>query len=226
MLVIGHRGAKDEWPENTLLGIQKAIDCGVDGIEIDVRQSKDGQLIVLHDDTLDRTTNLNGKVEDLTLAEIRKADAGMGEKIPTLEEVLQLTIKNNVHLFIESKVLGVESELLSIMDKLDAYEHCTVICFNHYLIRSLNDRSSNLNTGCLLVGTPLDPTKIVKDAGADLLALNIFTMDKRLVDQCEKDNIKVAVWNANTTEDVDLMKSLGVYGVMTDLPTTIVPLIK
>jgi glycerophosphoryl diester phosphodiesterase len=86
--IYAHRGASSEAPENTMAAFQLALDQGADGIELDVMLSKDRQLVVIHDDKVDRTTNGTGKVRDLTLAELKSLDAGNGEKIPTLDEVL------------------------------------------------------------------------------------------------------------------------------------------
>ncbi|MDK1726489.1 glycerophosphodiester phosphodiesterase [Dellaglioa algida] len=100
--IFAHRGSKGTRPENTLISFQAAIDAGADGIETDVQLSKDGKLIIMHDEKIDRTTNLTGRVTDLTLAELKKADAGVkfsdeyrGEQIPTLEEVIELLKRNN-----------------------------------------------------------------------------------------------------------------------------------
>ena len=90
MLKIGHRGARGYAPENTLKSFQKAIELGVDAVELDVQLCKSGELIVMHDDTVDRTTDGSGFVKKLKLKDLKKLDAGMGERIPTLEEVLDL----------------------------------------------------------------------------------------------------------------------------------------
>ena len=87
--IIAHRGASGHAPENTMAAFQLALEQGADGIELDVMLSKDGQLVVIHDDTVDRTTNGIGRVKDMTLAQLKALDAGNGEQIPTLEEVLE-----------------------------------------------------------------------------------------------------------------------------------------
>ena len=87
--IIAHRGASAHAPENTLAAFQLALEQGADGIELDVMLSKDGHLVVIHDDTVDRTTNGSGKVRDLTLSELRQLDAGFGETLPTLAEVFE-----------------------------------------------------------------------------------------------------------------------------------------
>ena len=89
--IVGHRGAPMEEPENTLRSFRRALELGVAAVELDVQLTRDGRLAVIHDETLDRTTNGHGPVQDFTLAELQKLDAGQGEPIPALEEVLELT---------------------------------------------------------------------------------------------------------------------------------------
>ncbi len=110
ILVVGHRGAKAFYPENTMLSFQKAIELGVDGIEMDINMTKDGQLVVIHDNTVDRTTNGTGKVVDFTLRELKELDAGShfsseyaGERIPTFEEFLDLVKNKKLLLNVEIK---------------------------------------------------------------------------------------------------------------------------
>ena len=105
MLIIGHRGACGLEPENTLRSVQRAMDLGVDMVEIDIYEHE-GRLIVMHDETLDRTTNGVGKYSDYSLDHLRKLDAGKGERIPYLEEVIELT-RDKVGLNIEIKGRGV-----------------------------------------------------------------------------------------------------------------------
>ena len=102
MILTGHRGAAELEPENTRLSIQKAIDLGVDQVEIDVHLTRDQHLVVIHDATVDRTTNGQGAVADFTLEEVKRLDAGKGERIPTLQEVIDL-VRGKVVLQIELK---------------------------------------------------------------------------------------------------------------------------
>ncbi len=109
MLRIGHRGAKAYAPENTLASFKKALEIGVDAVELDVRKTKDTQLVVIHDADVKRTTNGEGLVNDFTLKEIKSFDAGGGEKIPTFEEALDFLDKK-VKVFVELKEVGVEEQ--------------------------------------------------------------------------------------------------------------------
>jgi glycerophosphoryl diester phosphodiesterase len=112
---IGHRGARGEKPENTLLGIRYALELGLDGVEIDVHLSKDEELIIIHDETLDRTTNGHGLITKSTIKEIKKLDAGLGEKVPTLSEVIDLMKEFDKELLIEMKVSGIEKKVLNLI---------------------------------------------------------------------------------------------------------------
>lgn len=89
VLVLGHRGYSSRYPENSLLAFRKAVEAGADGVELDVWLSRDGKVVIMHDETIDRTSNMSGRQKDMTLEELKRADIGMGERIPTLEEVFE-----------------------------------------------------------------------------------------------------------------------------------------
>jgi len=116
MLRIGHRGARAYAPENTLTSFKKALEIGVDAIELDIRKTKDNKLVVIHDADVKRTTNKKGLVSELTLREIKDLDADSGEKIPTLKETLDFLDKK-VKVFVELKETGIEKEVLSIVQE-------------------------------------------------------------------------------------------------------------
>ncbi len=133
--IYGHRGSKGEYPENTLLSFQKALNDEVEGLELDVHMTRDGEIVVIHDETLDRTTDGSGYIKDLELGYIKTVSAGSkfdhfenyhiswdNEKVPTLEEVLQLITGKNIELNIELKTSiitysGLEEKLLSIVNR-------------------------------------------------------------------------------------------------------------
>jgi glycerophosphoryl diester phosphodiesterase len=110
VLIVAHRGASAYEPENTIRSFDNAFQLGADFVELDVRLSKDGSLVVIHDEAVDRTTNGSGLVRDLTLSELKLLDAGKGEKIPTLEEVLELFSEPEHKFFIEVKEPGVRGK--------------------------------------------------------------------------------------------------------------------
>ncbi|WP_409022654.1 glycerophosphodiester phosphodiesterase [Dellaglioa sp. P0083] len=149
--IYAHRGSKGTRPENTLVSFQSAIDAGADGIETDVQLSKDGELIIMHDEKIDRTTNLTGKVVNLTLAELKKADAGIkfspdyqGEQIPTLKEVIELLKDNNFkgtfNLELKTNHIeyhGIEELVDKQMEQLPSDIHLLYSSFNPNSIRRM-----------------------------------------------------------------------------------------
>ncbi len=116
MLKIGHRGAMGYAPENTLGSFAKALELGVDGIELDVHVCKSGEVVVIHDERVDRTTNGKGQVKEMTLKELKELDAGKGERIPTLEEVLDF-VDRRAFIDIELKAEGIGNSVADIVRK-------------------------------------------------------------------------------------------------------------
>lgn len=149
--IFAHRGSKGTRPENTLISFQAAIDAGADGIETDVQLSKDGELIIMHDEKIDRTTDMTGRVLDLTLAELKEADAGIkfddvyqGERIPTLKEVLDLLKRNNFkgtfNLELKTNHIeyeGIEELVDKQMQQLPSGIHLVYSSFNANSIRRM-----------------------------------------------------------------------------------------
>ncbi|MBI4497497.1 MAG: glycerophosphodiester phosphodiesterase [Chloroflexi bacterium] len=139
-LVIGHRGAPRRAPENTLASFAAALDLGVDGVEFDVHLSRDGIPVVIHDPTLERTTNGHGLVSDLTLAELRSLDAGAGERIPTLREVVDL-VRGNVELQVEIKgtTPGMVAATVAVLRESGMLDATLVTSFHHALVREVRE---------------------------------------------------------------------------------------
>ncbi len=163
LIITGHRGAAGLAPENTLASIQLALELGVDRIEIDVQQTKDNKIIVLHDRTLRRTTTGNGFVKKLTYDEILQFSAGFkfnkfysNEKVPTLEQVIDL-IDGKVELLIETKYSymyypNIERHLINIIKNKNAKDWCKIISFNDRALFRINKLDSSIKLGKLFVG--------------------------------------------------------------------------
>ena len=219
--LIGHRGSRDEYPENTILGIKKAIENKVDGVEIDIHLTKDNQLAVIHDDSVDRTTNGNGKIEDLTLEQIKKLDAGNGEKVPTLQEVIDVIKQSNVELFIEIKCQDAEEKVANAIEKNQIFELVIVKSFDHRVIKKVKAINSKIKTACLIVGLPIHAYKILEDADADALSINLNTVDKELIEECHKHNKKVFIWNIDDKEELKKYLDMKPDYIGTNLPSKI-----
>ncbi|HKW06816.1 MAG TPA: glycerophosphodiester phosphodiesterase family protein [Candidatus Dormibacteraeota bacterium] len=197
-LLGGHRGNPAEHPENTMRSFRSAIAVGCDLIECDVHLSADGRLVVIHDHTLDRTTNGSGLVHDLTAAELRKLDAGDGEKIPLLQEVIELAI-GKVGLVIELKNLpplypGLEEKLINMLRQLGAIHECAVISFNHAAIHDLRKVEPALQLGILEGARPLHPAAMLRETGADVYSPHWGAADPQVVKDVHAAGGAVAVW--------------------------------
>lgn len=177
---------------------RSAIAAGCDLIECDVHLSSDGRLVVIHDHTLDRTTNGTGLVREHTAAELRKLDAGDGEKIPLLQEVVELAI-GKVGLVIETKQVpplypGLEDKLLNMLRQLGAVDECAVISFNHTSIHELHKQEPGLQLGILVVSRHLHPARLLRDSGADVYSPHWGASDPQLVKEVHAAGGAVAVW--------------------------------
>lgn len=222
MWKLGHRGACGYAPENTLLSFRTALDLDVHGFEFDIQLSRDGEPMVIHDETLERTTNGKGLVIDFTAAELQQLDAGKGEKIPTLRNVLELVDKR-CRLFIELKA---EHSAFPVADIIKhsvehmgwSYEQFFVCSFDHLQIASVRTINSNIHTCALLVGIPVSLAAIAQEAGAMAINPNIHHMNTQLVEDAHKRGLKVFTWTVNTATDIAKAKAYRVDGIMSDFP--------
>ncbi|HNR58697.1 MAG TPA: glycerophosphodiester phosphodiesterase family protein, partial [Methanothrix sp.] len=160
--VIGHRGARSIAPENTLASIRAAGGCGADLVEVDVRLTKDGILVVIHDDSVDRTTNGSGKVEEMTLEEIRGLDAGRGERVPTLAEAARLAEELDLAIVVEMKEVGLEDLVVREL----AGRRAIVTSFFHQSVREVKELGG-LKTGIIISSLPINPVDLALWAEAD-----------------------------------------------------------
>src|SRR5258708_9070381 len=162
MLVIAHRGASGNAPENTLAAFRKAVALGATFIETDLQLSRDARLVAIHDATVNRTTNGQGAVHDMTLAELRRLDAGSwfgsefaGERIPTLEEILEFSKKKDVVFYLEMKPSGSwggEHALIGALRESGEIPRTVVISFDAAILEGLRKIEPTLMTGVLYEG--------------------------------------------------------------------------
>ncbi len=221
--ITGHRGAGFLEPENTIRAIEKGIELGVDLIEIDVRMTKDGEAAVIHDDTLGRTTNGNGKVSGFILADLRKLDAGKGEKIPTLDEVLAAT-QGKVILQIELKDDFLEELVVAAVKRKSAENSVIIISFNHERLKKIKNISS-LETGLICVETE-NNIALAKNIGASILLHNFKYINKNVINSCRKAGLKVGVWNPDTEDDIKSMIISGPDIISSNRPDILLKLVR
>lgn len=229
-LVGGHRGNPAEHPENTLASFRSAIELGVDMIECDVHLSADGELVVIHDHTLDRTTDGTGLVAQRTLAELRRLDAGGGERVPVLAEVCELA-RDRVGLCIELKQIpiqypGLEEKLVACLGSLGMLEQTAVISFHHGSVRRVKELEPRVAVGVLEGARPIDPAGLMRGALADIYSPHYGAMDRELVDEIHAAGGVVGVWTVDDAAAVAWCRACGPDSVFTNRPREILPAFK
>jgi glycerophosphoryl diester phosphodiesterase len=167
-LVIGHRGAMGSSPENTLLSFERAADLGADWIELDVHLSRDGRLVVIHDQSLERTTSGTGRVADHTLKEVQRLDAGQGQPIPSLDEVLDWARERGVGVDIEVKQAPARG-VVEAIQRRGLTDHVLVSSFDHPLVREIKALDPRLSVGLLYAHRAINPVRLAREANANVL---------------------------------------------------------
>lgn len=222
MLIFGHAGGKKTGPENTLRAFQKAIDLKADYIEFDIHESKDGEIVVMHDDNTLQTTGYDGYIKEMTLEELKKLDCGMGERIPTLKEVIKLC-KGKIGLQIEVKVENVGKKIVDLLKQADLIESSIISSFIHNEVLRIKEYEPKTKIAALVserVGDPDDLKKVAKRISKKdkFYAFHPYftVLNKEIVDYCHKSNLKVNVWTVNEQRDMENLIRLGVDGIITD----------
>lgn len=217
MLRIGHRGAAGHAPENTLAAIRKGIELGADLVEVDVRRTRDGELVVMHDKRVDRTTNGSGYVADMTLPELRRLDAGEGQRIPTVAEVLE-GADARTGLMLEIAAPDIANQLYALVREARFRGPVIYASFLHAELLSIRRADGEAQTLALLEGVPVQAAAFAKDARASHVGLGIGTLTPEFIRALQADGLKVFVYTVNDPRDIEWVKSLQVDGVISDFP--------
>ena len=225
VVVTGHRGAGFLEPENTIRSIRRAIELGVDQVEIDVHLSRDGKLVVIHDETLDRTTNGHGFVRDYTLAELKKLDAGKGEKIPTLQEVID-AVKGKVMLQIELKEPAAADQVVKTVEDNGLVGDVIVTSFWHHAVKRVKELNPRIETGVLFACSPIDVAQLAINAGADALHANFNYVDSSMVEEAHRHGLKIRVWNPDDEYHLKRIAALDVDAIGSNRPDLLLKLLK
>jgi glycerophosphoryl diester phosphodiesterase len=225
MLKIGHRGAKGYEPENTLVSFQKALGMQVDGIELDVHLSADGELIVIHDETIDRTTNGKGFVNALSLRELTAFRINGTHEIPTLAAVFDL-VNQDCFINIELKSYDAADKVVSLIEKYVAkkgwkYDRFLVSSFDWNALQQVAFLNDKIQIG-VLTETDLDlALAFAKFIQAKSIHPHFHLLTKDNTAQMQEKGLQVFPWTINELEDIQKIKTFNVNGIITDFPNRI-----
>ncbi len=209
--IVGHRGAMGYRPENTMSSYVHALELGADWVECDVHLSRDGHLIVIHDETLDRTTNGHGLVRDHTLKELKQLDAGEGERIPTLNELLDWARHHDTVVDIEIKNAplyyeGISDKVVAALREARMTEQAIVISFDHAAVGRIKELEPRVATGVLYACRPADAgLGLATAVNADALLPHYAYVTKEDVQTAHAAGLSVAPW---ATSDPDILRQL------------------
>lgn len=225
MKKIAHRGASGYEPENTLIAFQKALDLNVDGIELDVHLSLDGKLVVIHDETIDRTFNGKGLVNEFTLEELKSFHGDKNQKIPTLIEVFDL-IDKRFCINIELKGIGTTKPVLELVNEYVSEKNWK---WNDFIISSFDwkmlEETRNLNPkiriGVLTEESIGDALAFAKKINAFSINPDYQLLSKENVVFMQENGFEVLAWTVNTEEAIQKMKLFKVNGIISNFPDKI-----
>ncbi len=228
--VWAHRGASAYAPENTMIAFEKAIQMGADGIELDVQMTKDGQLVVIHDETINRTSNGRGYVSQYTLDELRKYNFNNGFKtnkpinIPTLEEVYKYMGITSLMINVELKnsimeYKGMEEKVIDLARKMKLEERIIYSSFSRESIAKIRKLAPDAKVGILYIGRWQEVQSYAKQIGITALHPSFKTVKERILVQSAKENgLAVHVWTVNKGRDMAYLVRKQVEAIITDKP--------
>lgn len=224
MLVIGHRGAKGQEPENTLRAVNAALDAGVDGIEFDVQKLKSGEIILSHDITLDRRAKKHGFVADFTFDQIRKLDVGKGENIPLLSEVLDLIDRKAIAVIELAGVLSAAREVAEIIkeyiyEKNWEYSDFRVVSFMQHELVKFHNLIPQIQLGANISTIPIDYAAFAEKIPVSFIASEeLYQMDDEFVKDAHRRGYDFYLYSINDPDYFERFASMGIDGFYTDFP--------
>lgn len=228
--VWAHRGASGYAPENTLEAFQKAIDMGADGVELDVQMTKDGQLVIIHDETVNRVSDGKGWVKDYTYEELLQLNFNrkypeLGKvKIPTLEEVYLLIKDTKLYINVELKngiifYENLEEKVMELTKKMGLLERVIYSSFNHYSVMKLKVLDPSVKTGFLYEDGYLDMPEYAKKYHVEALHPALYNLQyPDFIKDCKSREIDIRVWTVNKEEDMKMLCENGINGIITNYP--------
>lgn len=221
MLVIGHKGASVIAPENTLKAFKKAIELKADYIEFDIHKTSDDEIVIIHDANTLNATGISGEIRDMKLNDIKSLDAGEGEQIPTLKELISIA-KNKIGLQVEVKASGLEKQLVKLLEENKLIDNAIISSFALQELLKIQELEPKIKIGYLI---PSEITKfrlasryIKKAKEHRFYAVHPYykTANQEFVDLAHKNSLKINVWTVNEEKIMRKLVQLGVDGIITD----------
>jgi glycerophosphoryl diester phosphodiesterase len=236
VLAIAHRGASGYAPENTLAAFRRAVAQGVSFIETDLHLTRDAHFVAIHDETVDRTTNGHGAIHNMTLAEVKRLDAGswfasefIGERVPNLVEILEFARKNDVVFYLELKPSGFwggEHALIGALRDASEIARSVIISFDPAILAALRKIEPTLMTGLLYNGQIENPFEKAVEIGARQIAVRGDQVTPNFLQQARKRDLQVVCWTVNSPAHMRMLASAGVDGIMSDYPDRLLEALK
>lgn len=230
--VIAHRGASAYAPENTFPAFELALKMGSCGIETDIHCTKDDVPVLIHDATVDRTTNGSGRVNDLTLEEIKKLDAGSwfspefsGTQIPTLEEFLRAFGKK-VHLVLEIKDKKATKKTFDLVKDLGLLDDSTFISFNIDVLKEIADLEPNANVGFLTNYVDEELIKMIKSINIRQICPYAPSLTSSNVEMIRSYGLDIRVWGVDTEDIMERIVDLGIYTMTVNFPDKLIEVLR
>ena len=227
---VAHRGSSGSYPENTRIALEKAIESGVDMIEVDCQLSKDGQVVVIHDGRLDRTAGVKGYVRGKTLKQLKRLDIGAwfdksfaGERILTLEEAMEIA-HDKVELNAELKPaihgpLGIELKILFILSHYGYLDRSILSSFDYRALRRVRELGPEARIGVLYgAESKENPFQLAREIGAYSLHIQKELATPPLLEKAAQIGVKTLVWTVNEVREMEKFLASGVDGIISDFP--------
>jgi len=234
LLAIAHRGASGYAPENTFASFRKAAAMGAGFIETDLQLSRDARFVAIHDATVNRTTNGQGAVREMTLADLRRLDAGSwfgsefaGERIPTVEEILEFARKHDIVFYLELKPFGSwggEHALIGALREAGEIARTVIISFDPAILASVRKLEPTLMTGLLVDGQIPEPLEKALEIGARQLGVRGDLVTPRLIREARRRDLQIVSWTVNHPAHMRLLAEAGVDGIISDYPDRLLEL--
>ncbi|NOU94122.1 glycerophosphodiester phosphodiesterase [Paenibacillus sp. LMG 31456] len=228
-LIIGHRGASGEAPENTLASFGLALQQGAEGLELDIHLSADGEIFVCHDSTVDRTTNGTGEIANMSVEELKMLDAGSwfderyaGEQLPLLEEVFA-SVPAEIVINVEVKcplTPRLQERLLQLLNQYDRLQSVVFSSFHHKVLLGLKQEEPRLQVGLLYRGNFINHRNVAELTGMDIYSLHPYytLIDAEDVADAVSHGLRVYTFTVNDPVQMKRVYDLGVSGIGTDFP--------